>query len=700
LGGLLYVGRGLKAVSQESAEPALIDPTLPVSSRIQDCNVRRLSYWSSYSEATPDARAAFLYWLENGRRAPDADIGYVFLYFYGLERRALYDSQSSPSARAEVILIAQEVERLLGIYGAQRSFNGYASAFLDFLAARSLPPRSYLSAPIERGPDIALVHRLALAQCAADEAPLPSTWAHFWITHDRSINLGTVARRCPTEFRKMFEILYHERYGAGLQLPKNRTMLRLEYRPASASLLGWQEALSVEPGLPDVSVLSSPVKMLVEIAEQACERLGRYSRIIGKDPQSIGSFESLVELPVPLWPEEYRKQLEAVRDVVARAGRPAAVSFEKFRSWMPAFAELTRTKFRALYVALSGVGLGMEPDVRFGGAIPGADSRVVLFADDPETASEEGSPQYLAASLTLHLAAAVATADGDVAEAERTLLMKQMEKFLSLTESERRRLHAHLRLLLLEPPKLTGLKKRIESLDSTSREAVADFLTFVAHADDQVTPEEIRQLQKIFKLLGLPAESVFSRVHAAATEPVSMTDEDATSIQPGYLIPARPTNEETPAAPDPKRGSKGGLKLDATKIAALKRDSDRVAAILASVFDAPAEDSSESRLVSDADPASASVEDAATPGDTDGSAKRLIGLDGMHSALLETLLSRTHWNRAELEELAEDRELMLDGALERLSDACFDRFDMALFDGGDPLELNPDAVKEILSVEH
>jgi tellurite resistance protein len=696
LGSLLYFGIGLRAVGSEEIEPALIDPRLPVARGVTECSTRRLPYWSSYSEVTPEARAAYLHWLRTGRKDPTADIGYVFLFFYGLERRALHDVRSSAKAVAEVPVILDEVTRLLGIYGEQRSFRGYAIAFLDFLAAQRLPARSYAAPPVDRGSELSFLHRLALGQCAADGKPMPASWALLWVTHDRSVSLGTAARRCPREFGQMFELLYRDKYGNGLVLPRNRTLLRLDYRPASASFRGTTQGLSIETGLPDVSVLSSPVKKLAEVAELASEKVARYSRIVGKMPTAAGSFEALVELPIALWPPEYRKQLESVRDVVARAKRPAAVPFEKFRSWVPEFSELTRGKLRALYVALSGVGLGMEPDVRFGGSVPALDSRVVLFADDPETSSEEASPRYLAASLTLHLAAAVAGADGETSEAEKTLLMQQMEEWLSLTESERRRLHAHLRLLLVEPPKLTGLKKRIEGLDTAAREAVADFLSVVAQADDRVTPEEIRQLQKIFRLLGLNPEAVYSKVHAAATEPVSVVegDEDSPETRPRFAIPPAPV--AAPSSSGTAKNGTRGVVLDAAKVAALQRDSERVASILAAVFEAPAEENALRTELADARSAASTQDEK----EESSSANLLLGLDGVHSGLLETLLTRTQWARGELEELAEDRELMLDGALERLNEACFERFDMALFEDGDPMVLSAEAVREVLGVEH
>ena len=81
-------------------EPALIDPGLSVDTRAPDYAGTKMGYWPSYSSIPADCRAAYLHWLLDGRYAPGAYIGYVFLYFYGLERRLLVDSQSSLAARA------------------------------------------------------------------------------------------------------------------------------------------------------------------------------------------------------------------------------------------------------------------------------------------------------------------------------------------------------------------------------------------------------------------------------------------------------------------------------------------------------------------------------------------------------------------------------------------------------------------------
>jgi uncharacterized tellurite resistance protein B-like protein len=689
LGALIYLGSGLKGIASDAIEPALIDPRLAIAKGIRSCQERTLEYWPSYTTASARARASYLHWLQTGRADPQADIGYVFLYFYGLERRALHDARVNPELANEIEGIEREVHRLLSIYQEQASFRSYGSRFLDFLHVQRVPPQCYRSSPrASLLKELSLSDRLALAQCADDGAALPAEWAQHWLAHDRSVALGTPARRCPREFSELFRQLYRERFGDGMKLPRNRTALVLQYRAASASFHGSSEDLTCSPGLSDVSVLASPVRELAEIASTACERLGRFSRTIAKDPSAAQSFEALVELPVSLWPETYRQQLQHVRDLVARAGQPAAVPFEKFRSWIPEFEQLTRSKLKALSTALAGFGLGMEPDLRFGGGVPALTSRVVVFADDPESAPEEASPRYLGAALTLQLAAAVAMADGDAGKPERELVMHRMNQWPGLRESERRRLRALVRLLFTEPPKLVGLRKKMEVLSASARKAIGDFLVQVAHADEQITPEKIRTLQKTFALLGLNPEQVFSKVHAAATHP-SVAGEGLQGLawSERYAIrPPPPSAQESHALATGLPAET--IRLDPRRIAVLQKDSERVAELLSPIF-ASAESS-----LSKTEPEEAESREESTVETS------LLGLDARHTSLLKALLMRVEWTRAEVTELAEDRNLMAEGAIERLNEASLEALGMPLFDETDPIRLNHEAIEGIESVEH
>lgn len=141
-GGLIYVGEDRNS-RYGSSEPSLINPKLKVARGIVDIAERLTSYWPSYDNITPEARRAYLQWLSSGRKAPHANIGYVFLFFYGLERRAFVDAKTNQAAAAEIPSIIAEVERLLSIYDENHSFNTYASRFVDFLRHGQVLARRY-----------------------------------------------------------------------------------------------------------------------------------------------------------------------------------------------------------------------------------------------------------------------------------------------------------------------------------------------------------------------------------------------------------------------------------------------------------------------------------------------------------------------------------------------------------------------------
>ena len=77
--------------------------------------------------------------------------------------------------------------------------------------------------------------------------------------------------------------------------------------------------------------------------------------------------------------------------------------------------------------------------------------------------------------------------------------------------------------------------------------------------------------------------------------------------------------------------------------------------------------------------------------ETDG----LLGLDEAHSSFARMLLSRPQWSRSELIDVAEDLELMLDGALEHINEASFDAFDMPLTEGEDPIDVRAEVLEKI-----
>jgi len=102
-GGLVYVGTSLPTPTGGN-DPCLIDPSKSVASN-GDYTERQMGYWPSYSDISPSARRAYLNWLASGRQDPEADVGYVFIFFYGLERRAILDAEELGSMGAVSFLL-------------------------------------------------------------------------------------------------------------------------------------------------------------------------------------------------------------------------------------------------------------------------------------------------------------------------------------------------------------------------------------------------------------------------------------------------------------------------------------------------------------------------------------------------------------------------------------------------------------------
>lgn len=654
-GGMLYVGSGLRS-SNGSIEPALINPKLAVTQNAVYESLHLTGYWPSYEGIQPEARRAYLQWLAGGRNNPDTNIGYVFLFFYGLERRALIDTKNDSSAHAEIHLIEAEVKRLLSLYGANGSFRGYATNFLEFLEAsrpasnellyQQPPPR------VEAVYELPLRIRLGLGQMAANKVPVPVSWAYAWVLADPNIIRRTPATRCSGMFEILFNAKYSEKYGEGMQLTVNRTRLKCLYRAASSGMTG--HVFSIELGdIPDVSATTIPIKNLQSLVDECTTELDGYSRFIGRNPGSEHSLDALLQLPISLWPVTVRAEIDSLKSQIG--DDQLVVSFGELSGRLKSAGELTRDKILGLARALESLQIGIEPDVLGGAKTPKPEDSVVLFATQQEDGSVRSDPVYQAAAITIGLSHAVAEADGNASAAELLHLTRLIDSWSHLSIAHRKRLKAYLRLQILQPTSLAFFKKKLEILTDEKRRSIAHFLASLAQVDGIVAPGEVKLLEKIYKTLGVDATLLYSDLHIAATPTAAV---ETTTILP------QQERSELRSIPT----------LNAARIAVLQKESEQVSSLLASVF-------------TDIEP-EATVSTIASHEENVEQNQNLLGLDAEHSAFLRLLLTRPSWLRHELSDVAADMELMLDGALELINDVFFDKFDEALTDGEDPIEVN------------
>lgn len=651
--GFFYFGGVMNSLDGYGIEPSLVDDKRPASSPSIDSKIytdESLGYWPTYASLSKGCRGAYLDWLTSDRSNPNTPIGYVFIYFYGFERRVIENKPNNQISDEEYIAIFEEVLRLNSVFNANRSFRGYSANFLELMAFQR--PALFE----DRLSDIpetnnALSFKVKLATTIANGNPVTAPLALEWLKNTFEYSLKTPARRCEEEFSQLFQIRYSDKFGEGISVKLNKTKLRLSYHAASNGVHG----VDLELGdLPDPSILKGPIKKLIPIAEQCTEELSSYSRYLGKADTSRSDIAALMLLPKELANESNSPVIETfkswanqiissndglttVKDFWSHTGTPLPKAFNK-----------KENKLVANLAAKAEIGIA--PDQRFHHAKLKIDDNIVLFSPGHGEFFEPSSA-FNQVSLAIRLGAMVATIDGTVDHSEKIALQTLINHDDKLSPSEKNSLNAYLTWRLNAPVNNTGLKARIEKLGVPQLEFLKKFILSIAFADGKIDASEIKQIEKLYSSLGLDKSLVTSDIHAFASskQPISATSKDV-SID------------------------KSTFQLDESILAMHESDTNDAKSVLASIFAVDEEDELEVRSTAD-------VEEE--------------GLGNPYKELFETLIAKESWPRKEVHELCSKLNIMVDGALETINDWAYDKVDAPVLDDDGDIYVDLEIVEEL-----
>jgi len=658
--GMVYLGSDSTLSGPAWEDNSFIDPKLRVAKTGADVPGDSMSYWPSYGGISPQARAAYLDWLADGRRDKQYGVGYVFLFFYGLERRFFVDSPSEEEKRA----IAAEVEELLLAYGENRPVRGYLGKFLDtariVLACEGEEEPSIES----EGYEIPLELRVAIGRMTKKAVPLTANWVLAWYSAHPDYTFRMPARRASKEFRTLFRLLFDERYPKGLKARMPKGLLNARYRASSRA---FDVDLKQHIGsVPDISRLTQPLNAAEKIVDEATDALDRYSRYLGRNPDGRDSIDAHVLLPKRLWPSFPCPELEELRTWAEEVIRSDSLPFveeiiERLEDTPP--KKVSKRQLTRASDALARLAIGMAPDPRFALRTPRIGDPVVLF-DLPEDIeeAEQVSEKYKNILITVALGSFVAGADGSVATMERNALRSIIDS-ADVSFSERERLIANLNWMTSVPPDLAVFRRHLKDIPEELPGELARVALSMAAVDNSIAPREIKAIERLYEAMGLNVDDIYAALHelTSVSEPVVVRE--AEDREADFIIPARQD-------PDSK------IVLDADRVASIRANTERVSSILGVIFqedDAP-EEQEEVSL---------------------GSNSNFQGLDAKHADFVNELLTRPHWEEDEFEALTSRFNLMPGGALETVNEWSFARFDDLLIEEYEGYELNPEVSAEL-----
>lgn len=645
-----------------------------------------MGYWPWYSRLDPEHRFEYLSWLASGRTQLPPNDGFLFLYFYGIERRLLVDESDRSWGLKEIVRLRKLDEPRVGSRDG-RSFRSYSTGLLWYEIARTPGLFDERSVQVAMG----LTERWTpetltapLAWLGAKEKPLPASLARQIAASDPTAQRSVVTKRIPEEFNELFETRYLDTYGGeGMALKLSKRAAWHTYRPASGGL----EEMRVQ--VPNPMGIKSQFKKLPDIWNSCIADLRKLSRVsasIDGDMMTVDAWEAMpdelrsdIDHPLAASVTEIMTQHSAAEQSVeedAPAFATAMVPAGRFAELVgiERRPKLTATQSRKVAATVEHTGYGLVPDARMTPIRYGWDDLVAVVPglDDDDV----DSSRYNAAACILRLGLSIALADGEADEVEMRMLTDHVDAVFDLNPEEQQRLGALRNLLLTTGSDIRPIARKVqEILPPDARQKVGRLLVVIAAATNGIDRAERAALRKAFRALGLDPDLLESTV----AEVVPEADDREVTVSNG----SKPTmrGEPIPAPP-----ASGGFKLNHAAISSIMSETREVSVMLAEAMGAADAESADESVKAGSKESESVTGENQEHKDT---RVAVAGPGGRYEPLFNMLIERERWGRDEADAQARALGLMLDAGVETINDWAFDAHGAPLIDDeGNELVVN------------
>ncbi len=659
--GNFYFGVRLPALKNFSTDAALIDDSLNTVNRPVSYEDDSLRYEIKYNSISADCRGAYLNWLASNRDDPKTRLGYVFLYFYGLERRLVEDFYERELSNKEFRSIFQEVLRLNQIYGEPHSFKNDSNQLLKSHSFSNhsdqllqimciLRPNVVSHQNLEKNFDRnSHLVKYKLAKTISDGKPIPSDLAWVWLNLYSGYKFKTPALRCADEFKQLFYRSYRKKFKEGIVLEpdinRKYIQLKIQYEPASPSLRAIKIPLE---DLPHPYTFRDSLKKLIVVADQCNNALDAYSRHLGRQHNSPTDISALLLLPEELSDLADSRGLDKFRNWAEKcasknSGLVDVSAYWKFTN-TPLPDKINKKEYELIQELADKTGFGVVPDTRYHYAKPSLNGKLVLFRGG-HGKKFKPSKTFNNMGIALRLGAMVATINSHADQPELAMLSQLIQDNSNLSSVEKQSLQSYLVWRLNTPANRIGLKASLDTMNAVEKTAVGEILIDVALADSRHDPNKIRELEKLYPLLGLDKSRVSLDIHSRITG---------------------------------ENSSAGDVEFDNNSIAAHELQTKEVQSFLDDIF------TDEERF---------DETDAPEKSESD---QTVNGFDEQHYSLYKMLAAESKWSRDEFNSLCNQLGLMSNAAIEFINEWSFERVEAPVIEeAADAIYIDQEIVEEL-----
>lgn len=581
-----------------------------------------IGYWPSYSALSINQRGAFLKWLSEGKKDKYINIGYVFIYFYGLEYRAVKENKDLP-------LIAYELMQLRKIYKSNRSFDNYSEGLLSYILSKldrnqaknifnefiepDLDKNSYI---YESGIDL-LVNNVNKISISRLISLIPS----FQKTANSII---------PYKVGNYFYDFFLKIANKEIEKAISNMSFKKVKRPYLSASLNLNQTKTYECLYLN---LDNRIKnQLSKKWNQAIEDFRSYSRKIS----SAKPWAAFSLLPDQIKSTAIHPWADKLKEVELQFADKKLISLKELISILdfPVSGKLKKNERSAIVEALLSNNLIMEPNILYFNKPYSLDEKV--YISKVEKAHMLKNDHYKFISAMADIGTHIAYADNDYSEVEAAkIYMFLYHEFIN-DEIESDYLRTRLHLYLYQKPNIQGVVKKLsETLNIKHATLFSEYLVQIALSDGNLCSNEDKEIKKILSKIGLnlsQIDNVYKKFNINIPFENQLIRKASTQNSVGSSIPSKTESES--------------FSIDRNRLEQISKNRKKVRDML-SEFIEENEDADENETH---EVASQIKEEKNT-------------LNKPHEEFLSIVLEKNKWNKKDITKEAKKLGLMVNGAV-------------------------------------